>query len=46
MKKLHKTLSLLMALAMIFCLPVTAFAAPVDEATIDTTRTFTVDIYK
>lgn len=46
MKKLHKTLALLMALAMSFCLPVTAFAAPVDEATIDTTRTCTVDIYK
>ena len=46
MKKLHKILAMIMALAMIICLPVTALAAPVDEATIDTLRTGSIDIYK
>ena len=46
MKKFQKTIALLMALAMIFCLNVTAFAAPIDEVTIDTSRTGSIDIYK
>ena len=46
MKKLHKILATIMALAMIICLPVTALAAPVDEATIDTLRTGSINIYK
>lgn len=46
MKRLHKTIALIMALVMLLCLNVTAFAAPADEVAIDTTRTCTVDIYK
>lgn len=46
MKKLYKALALIMALAMIFCFPISASAAPVDEATIDLTRTGSIDIYK
>ena len=46
MKLLHKFLAMVMVLAMIFSFSVTAFAAPVDEATIDTSRTGSLDIYK
>lgn len=46
MKKLYKALALIMALAMIFCFPIAASAAPVDEATIDLTRTGSIDIFK
>ena len=46
MKKLYKAISLIMALAMMFCMPVAAHAAPVAEATIDYSRTGSMDIYK
>lgn len=46
MKKLHKALALIMALAMIICFPTAASAAPVDEATIDFSRTGSIDIFK
>ena len=46
MKKLYKALSLIMALAMMFCMPIAAHAAPVAEATIDCSRTGSMDIYK
>ena len=46
MKKLYKALSLIMALAMMFCMPIAAHAAPVAEATIDYSRTGSMDIYK
>lgn len=46
MKKLYKALSLIMALAMMLCMPIAAHAAPVAEATIDYSRTGSMDIYK
>ena len=46
MKNARKAIALILALAAIMCMPVAASAAPVDEATIDTTRTGSVDIYK
>jgi len=46
MKKLYKALALIMALAMIFCFPISASAAPVDEATIDPSRTGSVELFK
>lgn len=46
MKKLYKAISLIMALAMMFCVPIAAHAAPVAEATIDYSRTGSMDIYK
>ena len=46
MKKLYKALSLIMALAMMLCMPIAAHAAPVAEATIDCSRTGSMDIYK
>lgn len=46
MKKLHKALALIMALAMIIWFPTAASAAPVDEATIDFSRTGSIDIFK
>lgn len=46
MKKLYKAISLIMALAMMFCMPIAAHAAPVAEATIDYSRTGSMDIYK
>ena len=46
MKRLYKPVSLIMVLAMLFCLCVTAFAAPVDEAVIDTLRTGSVNLWK
>ena len=46
MKNVRKAIALILALAAIMCMPVAASAAPVDEATIDTTRTGSVDIYK
>ena len=46
MKKLYKVLSLIMALAMMLCMPIAAHAAPVAEATIDYSRTGSMDIYK
>lgn len=46
MKKLYKALALIMALAMIFCFPAAASAAPVDETTIDFSRTGSIDIFK
>lgn len=46
MKKLHKALALIMVLAMIICFPAAASAAPVDEATIDFSRTGSIDIFK
>lgn len=46
MKKLHKALALIMALAMIICFPTAASATPVDEATIDFSRTGSIDIFK
>lgn len=46
MKKMYKALALIMALAMIFCFPIAASAAPVDEATIDPSRTGSIDLFK
>lgn len=46
MKNVRKAIALILALAAIMCMPVAASAAPVDESTIDTTRTGSVDIYK
>ena len=46
MKKLYKALSLIMALVMMLCMPIAAHAAPVAEATIDYSRTGSMDIYK
>lgn len=46
MKKLHKALALIMALAMIICFPTAASAASADEATIDFSRTGSIDIFK
>lgn len=46
MKKLYKAISLIMALAMMLCMPIAAHAAPVAEATIDYSRTGSMDIYK
>lgn len=46
MKKLRKAISLIMALAMIICFSTAASAAPVDEATIDFSRTGSIDIFK
>ena len=46
MKNLRKALALILALAAIFCLPVGASAASMAGATIDTTRTGSLDIYK
>ncbi|MBQ6316236.1 MAG: SpaH/EbpB family LPXTG-anchored major pilin [Oscillospiraceae bacterium] len=46
MKKLYKALSLILALTMMFCMPIAAHAAPVAEATIDYSRTGSMDIYK
>ena len=46
MKKTHKSLVAIMALAMTLALTATAFAATVDEATIDTSRTASLTLYK
>lgn len=46
MKKMHKAIALIMTLAMIICFPTAASAAPVDEATIDFSRTGSIDIFK
>lgn len=46
MKKMYKALSLVIALAMMLCMPIAAYAAPVAEATIDYSRTGSMDIYK
>ena len=46
MNKLKKALALILALTVICALPITASAAPVDEATIDTSRTGNLDLYK
>ena len=43
---MKKTLSLLLAILMVCSLSVVAFAAPVDEATIDMTRTGNIDLWK
>ena len=46
MKTLKNILSLLMALAVICTLPLSAFAAPFDDAVIDFTKSASVNIYK
>lgn len=46
MKSFKTLFALLLALVMVCSMQLTAFAAPVDEATIDTLRTGSVDIYK
>lgn len=46
MKKLHKALALIMALAMIICFPTAASAVSADDATIDFSRTGSIDIFK
>ena len=43
---MKKIFSLLLVLVMVCSLSVSAFAAPVDEATIDTTRTGNIDLWK
>ena len=43
---MKKIFSLLLALVMACSLSVSAFAAPVDEVTIDTTRTGNIDLWK
>ena len=43
---MKKIFSLLLALVMVCSLSVCAFAAPVDEATIDMSRTGNIDIWK
>ena len=43
---MKKLFALLLAILVVSSFSVTAFAAPVDEATIDTTRTGSLDIYK
>ena len=43
---MKKILSLLLALVMVCSLSIPAFAAPVDEATIDMTRTGNIDLWK
>ena len=46
MNKLKNALALILALTVICALPINASAAPVDEATIDTSRTGNLDLYK
>ena len=43
---MKKLFALLLAILVVSSFSITAFAAPVDEATIDTSRTGTLDIYK
>lgn len=43
---MKRILALLLALAMACSFSITAFAAPVDEATIDTSRTGSIDLWK
>ncbi len=43
---MKRILSLLLVLVLVGCLSVTAFAAPVDEATIDFDRTGNIDLWK
>ena len=43
---MKKLFALLLAILVVSSFSITAFAAPVDEATIDTTRTGSLDIYK
>ena len=43
---MKKIFALLLAILVVSSFSITAFAAPVDEATIDTSRTGTLDIYK
>ena len=43
---MKKIFALLLAILVVSSFSITAFAAPVDEATIDTTRTGSLDIYK
>ena len=43
---MKKIFALLLAVLIVSSFSVTALAAPVDEATIDTSRTGTLDIYK
>ena len=46
MKSIKKALALIMAFAVLCALPITASAAPVAEATIDTSRKGSIDLYK
>ena len=43
---MKRIFALLLALVMVCSLSVSAFAAPVDEATIDTSRTGNIDLWK
>lgn len=43
---MKKLFALLLAILVVSSFSITAFAAPVDEATIDTSRTGSLDIYK
>lgn len=43
---MKKIFALLLAILVVSSFSITAFAAPVDEATIDTSRTGSLDIYK
>lgn len=46
MKTIKKAIALILALTALCSLAVGAYAAPVDEATIDMTRAGSVDLYK
>ena len=46
MKFINKAICLLLCLAALFCFPVSASAATVEDATIDMDRTGSFDIYK
>ena len=46
MKTLKKALALIMSLAILCSIPITASAAPVPEATIDTTKTGSLSLFK
>ena len=46
MKTLKKALALIMSLAILCSIPITVSAAPVPEATIDTTKTGSLSLFK